>query len=190
MHPVEAARLAAFAAVTIDDFDPEYFYRHVFRWYSKEFHTPLNDVYDLPLDFVLQHYWEARYEAMDDPKRVAERDRLRETPEQTWKRMLREEADRADADEYAAQVAAEEAAARKAEAEKAIKKDQKTLTPAPAPGARSLLADAKAPPNFPLPDPSAPPPDIKMTFIEDEEMDAILEGYDAVPHPIRPPKQS
>lgn len=189
MHPVEAARLAAFAAVTIDDYDAEYFYRHVFRWYSKEFHTPLSDVYDLPLDFVLQHYWEARYEAMDDAKRVAERDRLRETEEQAWKRMLREEADRADADEYAAQVAAEEAQRLKEEAEKTVKGDKKTLTPATSP-IRSLLADAKAPPSFPVPDPSAPPPDIKMTFVDDEEMDAILEGYGAVPHPIRPPKQS
>jgi len=38
---------------------PEYYYRKICRWYSKEFSTPLKGVYDLPMDFVLEHYYES-----------------------------------------------------------------------------------------------------------------------------------
>lgn len=41
---------------------PDFFYRKVCRWYSKEYHTPLIQVYDLPYHHVLQNYYEAQFD--------------------------------------------------------------------------------------------------------------------------------
>jgi len=38
--------------------EPEYFARKVYRYYSKNFHTPLAEVYKLPWTFVFTHYLE------------------------------------------------------------------------------------------------------------------------------------
>ncbi len=56
------ARILALAAVLTPESDPEYFLRRVFRWYSREFHTPLHEVERLPIDDVFQHYYECRWE--------------------------------------------------------------------------------------------------------------------------------
>lgn len=44
--------------------DPEFFLRKVFRWYSKTFVTPLDEVEDLPLADVLRHFYEYHFEEM------------------------------------------------------------------------------------------------------------------------------
>jgi primosomal protein N' len=44
----------------------EYFYRYVCRWFSKTFHTPLQDVYEAPFDQVLLAYFEESYESMSE----------------------------------------------------------------------------------------------------------------------------
>jgi hypothetical protein len=49
--------------------DNEYEIRKIFRWYSKEFHTPLHEVEILPLDDVLVSFWESHYEEYDDEAR-------------------------------------------------------------------------------------------------------------------------
>lgn len=41
--------------------------RAVFRGYSKAFHTPLHEVEGLPLEYVLQHFWENYYENLPKP---------------------------------------------------------------------------------------------------------------------------
>lgn len=50
----------------LDGADPDYVRRFQFRWYSKTFAVPLPDVADLPLQDVLQAFWEERYEEMRD----------------------------------------------------------------------------------------------------------------------------
>lgn len=37
----------------------EYHYRKICRWFSKEYSTPLMEVYKMPWDFVLQNYYES-----------------------------------------------------------------------------------------------------------------------------------
>jgi hypothetical protein len=44
-----------------DEGDAEYRLRQIFRWYSKTFHTPLDEVAALPLVDVLQHYYDSSY---------------------------------------------------------------------------------------------------------------------------------
>ncbi len=182
MHPVEAAQIAAFAAVTIDDYDSEYFYRHVFRWYSEKFHTPLHEVLDLPLDFILQHYFEVYYEGMTEVQRDEARTKLHETKEQRRQRMIREEAEAADAEEFAQQVAEEEAARAKEAAESTIDKEKKKIAQLPVDDRPRAMRADHAPPVFPS---ALPTPDIKMTFVDDEELEKLIEGYGDAPPPVR-----
>ncbi len=44
-------------------------FRHIFRWYSKTFHTPLHEVDDLPIEHILLHWYECEYEALEDPEK-------------------------------------------------------------------------------------------------------------------------
>lgn len=72
MSPSEAIRLAALQVVFDShrkkpkEPDPEYFLRRVFRAYSKKFFTPLHEVEELPLDDVLQHFWEEHFEEVGE----------------------------------------------------------------------------------------------------------------------------
>lgn len=52
------------AANAILNDTPDYFYRKVCRWYSKNFHTPLMQVFGLPYHHVLQHYYEHHMDQM------------------------------------------------------------------------------------------------------------------------------
>lgn len=65
---VDAARKVALRAVL----EPtnEDMLRHVFRTYSKTFHTPLHEVYELPLLDVLLAYFEETFSEME-PDRLA-----------------------------------------------------------------------------------------------------------------------
>lgn len=175
MQPAEAIQIAALAAVAVDDFDEDYFYRRVFRWYSEKFHTPLHEVYELPFEFVLQHYFEVQYEAMDDQRRAAEVDRLKLNKEQRWKRMLKEEAEKADADEFAQFVAAEEQARIKKELEQA---EKKKLVVAEIPNQMSLRSDQSP---SPLIQASSPPPDIKMEFVDEAELEELIKDSSITP---------
>lgn len=86
---------------------PEYEIRRIFRAYSKRFHTPLHAVYELPLSFVLEHYFEDVYEDMaarDDAESDAawqkEIDLVTEEPEERRERVVRELADRRVGDKF------------------------------------------------------------------------------------------
>lgn len=65
-----------------------YVQRRIFRWYSKTFATPLHQVDDLPLDFVLQHYFEAMWEALQKHEIEEEVEKIRQTPQQRWAAMM------------------------------------------------------------------------------------------------------
>lgn len=85
----KAAQYAALKAVI----DPDTFadYRKICRWFSRTFVTPLVEVYDLPSDFVLQHYLEDQYEALTHEERRDKLIELTETPEERIERMRRQE---------------------------------------------------------------------------------------------------
>lgn len=73
--------------------DTDSFLRSVHRWYSESFNTPLHVVYDLPMDFVLTHYFESTYQALEPDKLKTTLRDLLETPEQRSKRLLEEESE-------------------------------------------------------------------------------------------------
>jgi hypothetical protein len=63
----DAIQIAAMDAVLHPDLDANL--RHIKRQYSKWFHTPLDQVDELPLEFVLNHYFEELYTNMDVEQR-------------------------------------------------------------------------------------------------------------------------
>lgn len=65
-------------------------YRHVCRWFSQTFHTPLLEVYDLDEVFVWTHYYEYHFEALDDDDYRKEVRDATETPEERAAREARE----------------------------------------------------------------------------------------------------
>lgn len=65
MDTFHAIRVKALACVREVDVDASYFERKLWRWYSHTFSTPLAEVLDIPIEDVLQHYWEWTYEHMD-----------------------------------------------------------------------------------------------------------------------------
>jgi hypothetical protein len=91
---IKAIRLSSFGAVK--EKDPEYILRHIFRWYAREFHCTPDVAESKSLDEVLTHFFECRYESMDDEAFEEEDKRLRETHAE---RLLREEKERADHDD-------------------------------------------------------------------------------------------
>lgn len=84
----KSAQIAALRAVI----DPDLFadFRKICRWFSKNFATPLVEVYDLPSDFVLQHYLEDRYENLDYEGRRNLLIELTETSEERIERLRQE----------------------------------------------------------------------------------------------------
>ena len=58
--------------------DPGYLFRFIYRWYSREFSTPLHEVENLPTEDVLRHYFEVKYEDLskDEEAWAAEKERM------------------------------------------------------------------------------------------------------------------
>jgi hypothetical protein len=46
----------------------EYVYRTMCRYIAKEYHIPLNEVEQLPVNYVLRHYYETLYENFEEDK--------------------------------------------------------------------------------------------------------------------------
>lgn len=62
--------------------DQEANLRHIFRWYSKTFSTPLHEVDDLPVEDILLHWFEVQYEDMEEPEQIHQARQLTTTQEQ------------------------------------------------------------------------------------------------------------
>lgn len=76
----QSVKLLAAEAVLLPD--SEAFYRSVCRWYSQSFSTPLTEVFDLPMGWVLQNYYEHKWGEIDREELAAIIEELLETPEQ------------------------------------------------------------------------------------------------------------
>lgn len=193
---LKAIRLCAFGAVK--DKAPDYVLRLIFRWYSKTFHTPLEEVDDLPVEHVLTHYFEERYEAMDEAELDQEDESLRETHDERLARE-RQEVDKkvaadADDDEFYRQV--QERAAR-AEAERIAAVEAAGLAPnLPRPPDRPF--QAAAPPTREMVSkpvtlsgeglaPRPVPENITMTFVDEDEL-GDLDTWDIMGAPPPPKK--
>ena len=115
MEILEAIQIQALLDVMEGDF--LYHYRRICRWYSTTFHTPLAEVDSLPMEYVLQQFFESRFEDMPRAERRTLALKLTETPEERKKRLAKEQAGTDDA--FAKRLAKK---ARKEEAAKAAKK--------------------------------------------------------------------
>jgi primosomal protein N' len=82
------------------DPDDTYSYRRICRWYSKTFHTPLQDVYKLDFEHVLSNYYESTFEEIpyNDLYDIAIEDFIPELAEQNNE----------DAEQYAKDLEAEQ----------------------------------------------------------------------------------
>ncbi len=105
MALVDDIQILAFHDVFVDD--QEYRLRHLQRWYSRRFHTPLHLVPTLPLADILQAFWEVHYEEMDDTDRAEERQRLIETREARSARLAQEARDSQATESLLAQMGEE-----------------------------------------------------------------------------------
>lgn len=181
---LKAIRLCAFRAVQKGDSD--YILRFIFRWYSREFSTPLREVEEIPLDTILEHFFECRYEAMSDEERDEEASRLIETRAEREAREEKEkQAETAD-DDFLREVMAE-AQGQGATVRPGRKTPKTDLTKRMDPEDRPpLLIPLQAlgedkPTTFaevvPQDDPNLKvvPPEIKMEFISEEEMEGMGE---------------
>lgn len=68
------------ALTSIMDPDEQAWLQGVFEWYSKEYHTPLHTIQDLPLDTVIYVYYRAYYKGLEPEDRHNEAIWLLETP--------------------------------------------------------------------------------------------------------------
>jgi hypothetical protein len=80
----------------------EYQHRRILRWYSRTFATPLHDVEQLPLEYVLQHYYESFWEKAEPEELEEARVDALKTPEDRWEEQMRESGDFIGADQIEA----------------------------------------------------------------------------------------
>ena len=80
MNLYKAIEVNAMKAVVAPDEEAKI--RQIMRWYSKTFHTPLLSVYDLPLDYLLTHYYEETYSEMEEEIRAEKHQQLAMTEEE------------------------------------------------------------------------------------------------------------
>ncbi|MDE1868157.1 MAG: hypothetical protein KGI08_10675 [Thaumarchaeota archaeon] len=86
MEYFEALEINAMKSVINPDEEAKI--RQILRWYSKTFHTPLHECYDLPFDEILTHYYEEIFTDMEDVERNAKLERLSMTEEE-WELYLK-----------------------------------------------------------------------------------------------------
>lgn len=143
--------------------DGEYLLRRIYRYYSTHFHTPLADVEKLPLETVLINYYEHVYENMEEGNRENIRARLAMTDEEIEAAKLNKEDAEEDDDEYVKQIEAEEQARLAKAAGNAA--------------AAGKATKAKEDEWAGMDEPTAPP-DVKMNFTSQKELDSILDKWD------------
>lgn len=187
---LKATRVLAMHAV--EKKPPEYVYRFIMRWYSREFHTRLDEVEDVPVEDVLQHYFECRYEDMADEDRQEEREDLLMTPEQRAAKDREERVAQADDDDFFRKIQEEaRAAAAKVRPATSLEKppqsDDAPIIPVSVMG-QSLpttfqeIADGASPRLKEI------PPEIDMKFVDPGEL-GDLDEWDIMGAPRRGEKK-
>lgn len=172
-----AIRLRALKAVVQPD--QEYFYRRIMRWYSKTFFTPLAQVEDLPVEDVLQAYYEEEFANMSPEDLEKTRDEMLVTPEQHYESILAEEADEAEMFETSRILQAEEQR-KKLEARKL--KDQK-IADVQHRQAGPIKPVELPETELPTAQPMKPPGNISMTFMDEADFERELEGFGNMTQP-------
>lgn len=156
----ESLKLLALKAVIAPD--GEAHYRSICRWYSKEFHTPLHTVEELPEDEVLQTYFESTYEDLSENERADLLKELLETPEERAQRLRAQDIEEAENFEFA-QMAAQEEKQKKAKAKLSeVRVEEKRSTLMSEPALASTLPTAKL------------EPDVSIRFVDPDEFESLI----------------
>lgn len=160
MNTYDAIRILALHAVIKEDED--FKLRQVFRFYSREFNTPLHEVKDLPIEEVLAAYFESKYEDMDIDKLKIELHDTSETEEQKRRRIKESQVNDAKAEQddmdFLKKIEQEAQALAKKQGDPSLKPEQ---IPPP-------LVDSKIPEEGHA--------DIDMKFVSEDEMETMLES--------------
>lgn len=138
---------------------PEAWLRSVFRWYSREFHTPLHVVPELPMEDILLHYYECLYDQYEDIEIDAEKVRLTETAEERQQRAIAAVREAEDVDQLVERI-------QKREAQKAQEAQEKRKAPQVAPE-RTAPGSGRRMPQVSIP--RTPPKDetvLRMDFAD------------------------
>lgn len=169
MNLYKALRLVALRDVLLEPAD--YHLRYIQRWYSRTFHVPLPQVADLDLEHVLQAFYESRYEDMDEEEREKERKQLIESDEARQKRMLEEDRGSADDDLWAQQYE-EEIRAAQAEEDAKLTAQKKVEVPIVRELPEAHLVSPEA-------TPKVAPPNISLSFVNDDEFERLIDEADS-----------
>jgi len=156
MDILEAIKAKALNSVLKRDGD--YNGRFVRRWYSRTFHTPLHIVERIPTLDLFEHYYESEFEALEPEERHAAIADILITPEQRRADSLLEAASDAGTEELMKIAVAEEAKREKDE---------------PKPEAASDGQNVQ----------TTLPPDIKMTFISEDDLEKESAGWGSLAPP-------
>lgn len=97
MHVFEALKYKALRDTLRPNTD--YYIRKVARWYSKTFATPLTEAFELPLEHLLQAFYESRFENMEQEDIDEELREMTETEEERKTKKTEEEKEQAAEDE-------------------------------------------------------------------------------------------
>ena len=157
MNKYEALRLMALQGAYKPDAESNV--RYVMRWYSKTFHTPLHQVYELPLEDVWLAFYEERYQALEKEDLEDAVAKALESPEARQEREMEDEAEKASALEFAKMSEAMN------KVSKTVDKVKETLGAMKAPEATLPVV-----PSTPIEE------GIDMQFVDPEEMEKLLSG--------------
>lgn len=163
MDRYEALRLIALRGAYRPDTEASV--RYVMRWYSKTFHTPLHEVYELPLDDIWLAFYEERYQSMDPNELESEVAEALESPEARNEREMSEEVEKASVMEFA-------------KMSESMSKTQ--------PINKEVLGPPKVPETvLPVATPVIEE-GIEMEFVDPEEMERLLSGGTATETKVNP----
>lgn len=148
---------------------PEYSLRHIFRWYSKVFHTPLHLVSSVPTEDILVAYFEEHFEDLlegeDGDERIeAQRKLVIETEEQRKVRIRDQESGSTDDDNLIKQLADENS--KKLE-------DVQIAPQEPRPIPMAIATEARLAPTVPK-----LPENVSIKFADDAEFQRLVAEED------------
>ena len=140
--------------------------RHVYRWYSAKFATPLHTVHQLPFTDIFTAYFEDQFEQLDSEDLEAERQLIIETAGQRQARIEALEAEESSERDFADFADAE------------AKRLENTAVPAQAP-VRPIAHPHKEAPEAEMPEPERGiPPDVTVKFVEEGFFDDLMDKLD------------
>lgn len=156
--------LKILAAHSVVKKDPDYLLRNLFRWYSVKFATPLHIVETIPLEDILQHYYEVQYEECNEVELERELINLLEDENSLKSRQREEDLKEAEDFEFAMITKAEEKS-KKSKQKPAVSLDK----------AKQIERGYVDPKPVTLSSLKQIPPDITLNFIDsDEDFEAML----------------